>query len=48
MIIHVAAMKGDLRKVEALLKDNPDLVFSKDNIGWTPLSYAETDLGSRR
>ena len=29
--IHDAAKAGDLEKVKALLKDNPDLVFSKDN-----------------
>ena len=31
---------GDLEKVKALLKDNPDLVFSKDTNGWTPLHMA--------
>ena len=35
--IHDAAKDGDLEKVKALLKDNPDLVFSKDNDGATPL-----------
>ena len=30
--IHDAAASGDLEKVKALLKDNPDLVFSKDTI----------------
>jgi ankyrin repeat protein len=29
-----------LEKVKALLKDNPNLVFSKDNNGATPLHYA--------
>src|ERR1039457_3502221 len=39
--IHTAAQKGDLAKVKALLKDNPDLVFSKDNqFGVTPLHVA--------
>ena len=38
--IHDAAKDGDLEKVKALLKDNPDLVFSKDNDGTTPLHYA--------
>ena len=28
--IHDAAKAGDLEKVKAVLKDNPDLVFSKD------------------
>ena len=31
--IHDAAKDGDLEKVKALLKDNPDLVNSKDNNG---------------
>ena len=43
--IHDAARNGDVEKVKALLKDNPDLVFSKDSIrldavalggGWGP------------
>jgi ankyrin repeat protein len=38
--IHDAARDGDLEKVKALLKDNPDLVFSKDNVGWMPLEFA--------
>jgi ankyrin repeat protein len=38
--IHDAVMQGDLAKVEALIKDNPDLVLSKDNIGETPLHIA--------
>jgi|HubBroStandDraft_6_1064221.scaffolds.fasta_scaffold759160_1 ankyrin repeat protein len=38
--IHDAAGSGDLEKVKALLKDNPDLIFSKDNIGGTPLHQA--------
>ena len=37
---HDAARNGDLERVKALLKDNPDLVFSKDSIGQTPLHYA--------
>jgi len=37
---HDAAMGGDLVKVQALLKDNPDLVFSKDNKGMSPLHWA--------
>src|ERR1035437_9720990 len=38
--IHDAAQRGDLKKVKAILKDNPDLVFSKDAVGATPLHYA--------
>ena len=38
--IHDAAKNGDLEKVEALLKKNPGLVFSKDNSGTTPLHLA--------
>jgi ankyrin repeat protein len=38
--IHDAAAAGDLEKVKALLKANPDLVFSKDNQGNTPLHRA--------
>ena len=38
--IHDAAKTGDLAKVQALLKDNHDLVFSKDNNGGTPLHWA--------
>jgi ankyrin repeat protein len=38
--IHDAAKKGDLEKVRALLKANPDLISSKDNYGMTPLHYA--------
>lgn len=42
--IHDAAKNGDLEKIKALLKDNPDLVSSKDtnNIGATPLYVAAT------
>ena len=35
-----AAKRGDLGKVKALLKGNPDFVFSKDTNGWTPLHFA--------
>ena len=35
-----AARDGDLGKVQALLKDHPDLVFSKDNTGGTLLHVA--------
>ena len=38
--IHDAAAAGDLERVKALLKDNPDLVFSKDSGGQTPLHGA--------
>ena len=35
-----AARSGNLEQVKALLKGNPDLVFSKDTNGWTPLFVA--------
>lgn len=38
--IQDAAGAGDLKKVKALLKDNPDLVFSKIHCGWTALRFA--------
>jgi ankyrin repeat protein len=39
--IHDAARAGDLEKVQALLKVNPDLVSSKDDkFGGTPLLFA--------
>jgi upstream activation factor subunit UAF30 len=38
--IHEAAKAGDLEKVKALVISNPDLVFSKDRDGRTPLHYA--------
>jgi ankyrin repeat protein len=38
--IRDAAGKGDLVAVNALLEDNPDLVFMKDGLGWTPLHVA--------
>jgi ankyrin repeat protein len=38
--IHDAAKSGDLEKVKALLKGNPNLVFSKDTNGRTPLHCA--------
>jgi uncharacterized protein len=38
--IHDAAKKGDLAKVKALLKDNPDLIAGKDSAGATPLHWA--------
>ena len=41
--IHDAAQDGALRKVKALLKDDPDLVFSRDRDGMTPLHWAERE-----
>jgi ankyrin repeat protein len=38
--IHEAAKAGDLAKVKALLKENPELVFSRNNWGETPLHRA--------
>ena len=38
--IHDAARKGDQAKVVALLEQNPELVFSKDKFGNTPLHLA--------
>jgi hypothetical protein len=38
--IHEAAVNGDLEKVKALLKANPDLVSSKDESGRTALHRA--------
>jgi serine/threonine-protein phosphatase 6 regulatory ankyrin repeat subunit B len=38
--IHDAAKQGDLEKVKSLLNANPDLVFSKDSNGDTPLHLA--------
>lgn len=38
--IHDAAKSGDLEKVKILLNENPDLVFSKDDDGETPLNWA--------
>jgi cytohesin len=34
-----AALRGDLREVKTLLQNNPNLVFSKDDGGMTPLHY---------
>jgi ankyrin repeat protein len=38
--IHKAARKGDKKAVIALLKQNPDLVSSKDSLGFTALDLA--------
>jgi ankyrin repeat protein len=38
--IHTAAMRGDVEKVKVLLAENPDLVSSQDEHGWTPLYWA--------
>jgi ankyrin repeat protein len=38
--IHKAVIKGNLNRVVALLKDHPDLLESKDNLGRTPLNEA--------
>src|SRR5262249_29920982 len=38
--IHDAARKGDQAKAVALLKQNPELVFSRDKFGNTPLHVA--------
>lgn len=38
--IHDAAKNGELARVKALLKENPELVSSKDEFGWTPLHLA--------
>jgi ankyrin repeat protein len=38
--IHEAARNGELENVKALLQDNPDLVFSKDDKRNTPLHHA--------
>ena len=35
-----AAGAGDLKKVKAMLKGNPDLVFNKIHCGWTALHFA--------
>ena len=38
--IHSAAGHGRVARVKSLLKDNPDVVFSKDDYGKTPLHWA--------
>ena len=42
----ISVRAGDGEKVKALLKGNPDLVFSKDTNGWTPLHFA-ADRGDK-
>ena len=38
--IHEAVRRGDVGRVKALIKDNPGVVFSKDDTGWTALHLA--------
>lgn len=38
-----AARQGELEKAKALLKDEPGLIFSNDNTGRTPLSWAASN-----
>jgi ankyrin repeat protein len=38
--VHDAVRAGDLEKVQALIKNSPDLALGKDDIGSTPLHYA--------
>ena len=38
--INRAAQTGDVEKVKELLKENPDLLDSKNKDGWTPLHWA--------
>jgi ankyrin repeat protein len=38
--IHDAAKAGDLEKVKALLKENPEMAFIKGDFGMTPLHLA--------
>jgi ankyrin repeat protein len=38
--IYDAARDGKLPKLKSLLRDNPDLVYSKDKYGFTPLHWA--------
>ena len=38
--IHEAVKNNDLAKVRSLIQDSPDLVFSKDEDGFTPLHLA--------
>jgi ankyrin repeat protein len=38
--IHDAAKTGNLAKVKAILGENPELISSRDDDGWTPLHWA--------
>lgn len=38
--IHTAALTCNLERVRELLKENPDLVYSRDSSGWTALQAA--------
>jgi ankyrin repeat protein len=38
--IHKAVIKGDLNQVVALLKDHPELLESRNNLGYTPVFEA--------
>jgi ankyrin repeat protein len=44
--IQDAAQSGDIAKVEALLKNAPDLVTNRDNAGQTPLHWAVSSRNS--
>jgi len=44
--IHNATRKGDISKVATLLKGDPELVFSTDEDGRTPL-YEAADMGHK-
>jgi ankyrin repeat protein len=47
--IHDAARSGDLAKVKLLIKENPQLVFSRDNVyGMTPLFMAIEQYRNRK
>jgi cytohesin len=45
--VHFAVASGDIERVEGLLKDDPQLLSSKDDCGQTPLHYAAR-RGSRQ
>src|SRR4051812_10523757 len=44
--IHDAARTGDLSRVKALVKSNPELTFAQDGFGLTPVHHAV--LGSQK